>query len=70
MLFKIFNSQEERKKYGGSAFIEIQFCRLPMGTNVKDIVAGKTILCMSILTMSMFFIKNTAEFSTVEFITI
>ena len=39
MLFKIFNSQEERKKYGGSAFIEIQFCRLPMETNIKDIVA-------------------------------
>ena len=29
MLFHIFNSQEDRRAYGGSAFIEIQFCKLP-----------------------------------------
>ena len=43
MLFLVFNSQEERRKYGGSAFIEMQFCRLPDGTVTKDIVAVKSI---------------------------
>ena len=43
MLFFVFDSQEERRKYGGSAFIEIQFCRLPTGTVIKDIVAVKSI---------------------------
>lgn len=38
MLFHIFNSQAERRKCGGSAFIEIQFCRLPKGTSVEKIV--------------------------------
>lgn len=28
MLFHVFNYQEERRAYGGSAFIEIQFCKL------------------------------------------
>lgn len=39
MLFHIFNSQEERRNFGGSAFIEVQFCRLPVGTKLKKIVA-------------------------------
>ena len=39
MLFLVFNSQEDRKKYSGSAFIELQFCRLPAETVTKDIVA-------------------------------
>lgn len=39
MLFHTFRSQEERRAYGGSAFIEIQFCRLPAGTALKKIVA-------------------------------
>lgn len=39
MLFNIFNSQSERKKFGGSAFIEFQFCRLPSGTAISEIVA-------------------------------
>ena len=39
MLFHIFNSQETRKKYGGSAFIEMQFCKLPAGTTITNIVA-------------------------------
>lgn len=38
-MFHIFNSQEERRKYGGSAFIEIQFCRLPHGTALSELVA-------------------------------
>ena len=43
MLFHIFNSQEERRDYGGSAFIEIQLCRLPVGTKLKKIVAVSSI---------------------------
>ena len=39
MLFHEFASQEERRSFGGSAFIEIQFCMLPKNTNVKKIVA-------------------------------
>ncbi len=39
MLFLTFHSQEERREYGGSAFIEMQFCKLPAGTGIKDIVA-------------------------------
>ena len=37
-MFHIFNSQEERREYGGSAFIEIQFCRLPRDTSLSEIV--------------------------------
>ena len=43
MLFLVFDSQEDRREYGGSAFIEMQFCRLPAGTVTKDIVAVKSI---------------------------
>ena len=43
MLFLTFNSNEERRKYGGSAFIEMQFCKLPVGTNIKKIVSVKSI---------------------------
>ena len=43
MLFLVFNSQEERMEYGGSAFIEMQFCKLPVGTKMKDIVAVRSI---------------------------
>lgn len=43
MLFLVFNSQEKRMEYGGSAFVEMQFCRLPAGTKTKDIVAVKSI---------------------------
>lgn len=39
MLFHIFKSQEERQTFGGSAFIEIQFCKLPVGTPTKKLVA-------------------------------
>lgn len=43
MLFHIFNSQDERRDYGGSAFIEIQYCRLPVGTAPRKIVAVNSI---------------------------
>lgn len=39
MLFYTFESQQQRRKLGGSAFIEMQFCRLPLGTATEDIVA-------------------------------
>ena len=43
MLFHSFNSQEERRQFGGSAFIEMQFCKLTVGTKIKDIVATGSI---------------------------
>lgn len=43
MLFHVFNTQEERRSYGGSAFIEIQFCKLPAKTKTKRLVAVKSI---------------------------
>lgn len=43
MLFHTFNSQDERRDYGGSAFIEIQFCKIPYGTKSKKIVAVNSI---------------------------
>lgn len=39
MLFHTFESQEERSKYGGSAFIEIQYCNMPPQTAIKELVA-------------------------------
>lgn len=39
MLFHKFDSQEERRDYGGSAFLEMQFCRLPAGTGIGTLVA-------------------------------
>ena len=39
MLFHSFNSQEERREVGGSDFIELQYCRLPYCTEVKDIIS-------------------------------
>lgn len=38
MLFHIFNSQDQRRKCGGSAFIEMQFCRLAKDASVEKIV--------------------------------
>ena len=43
MLFHIFDSQEERRNFGGSGFIEIQFCKLPSGTTTKKLVAVNSI---------------------------
>lgn len=39
MLFHSFPSQKERREYNGSAFVEMQFCKLPVGTREKEIVA-------------------------------
>lgn len=38
MLFHTFSSQEERRRIGGSCFVELQFCRMPPGTPVKRLV--------------------------------
>ena len=43
MLFHVFNSQEERRAYGGSAFIEIQFCKLSTKRKVTERVALSSI---------------------------
>lgn len=43
LLFHIFNSQEERRKYGGSAFIEIQFCKLQTKATIEKLVAIESI---------------------------
>lgn len=39
MLFYVFDSQEKRRKFGGSCFIEIQYCCLPSSTKLKEIVS-------------------------------
>lgn len=39
MLFHTFSSQDERRKFNGSDFCEIQFCRLPKRTKLEIIVA-------------------------------
>ena len=39
MLFHTFHSQTERKAFGSSDFIEIQYYRLPEETSLRDIVS-------------------------------
>ena len=39
LLFHTFHSQADRRAFGGSDFIEIQYCRLPEGTSLQDIVS-------------------------------
>ena len=43
MIFHSFSSQDERRAFGGSAFIELQFCKLPLGTRLKKIVSVRAI---------------------------
>lgn len=43
MLFHTFGSQEERRAFGGSDFIELQYCRLERGTELRTIVSVDTI---------------------------
>lgn len=38
-MFYSFSSQEERRKFGGSYFIELQYCRLKPGTEIKKIIS-------------------------------
>ena len=37
-MFIKFTNNEERRKYGGSAFVEFQFCKLRETTRIKKIV--------------------------------
>ena len=39
LLFHSFHSQAERREFGGSDFIEIQYCRLPEGTSIREILS-------------------------------
>ena len=39
MLFHIFNSQKERREFGGSDFIEMQYCKLEQGSEIEKIVS-------------------------------
>ncbi len=43
MLFYSFTSQEERNKFGGSYFIELQYCKLAQGTEIEKIVSVSSI---------------------------
>lgn len=40
MLFYTFSTQEERRNFGGSDFIELQYCRLKWGTSLRGITSA------------------------------
>lgn len=42
-MFYSFASQTERRKFGGSDFLEIQFCKIPLKTKLKKVVAVHSI---------------------------
>jgi len=42
-MFHVFNNQNERREYGGSAFIELQYCKMKTGTPEKTIVSVDSI---------------------------
>lgn len=42
-MFHTFSSQEERRNYGGSDFLEIQFCKMPQKTKLEIITAVDSI---------------------------
>ena len=44
MLFHSFNNQDERRTFGGSDFLEMQFCKLKKGTSIKSIVSTRNII--------------------------
>lgn len=43
-MFYTFDSQEERRNFGGSAFVEMQFCKLPFETETRKIVCVDSII--------------------------
>lgn len=43
MLFQTFLSQEERRGFGGSYFMEMQYCSLPRGTGIEKIVSVEAV---------------------------
>ena len=52
MIFHSFKNQNERRTFGGSAFIEIQYCTQKSGTELKKI------FILMILTLSLLIIKR------------
>jgi len=42
-MFHIFENNQDRRQFGGSAFIEIQYCRLSSNTKLKKIVSVNSI---------------------------
>lgn len=42
-MFHSFKSKNERRNYGGSAFIELQYCKLKTETNLNKILAINSI---------------------------
>ncbi len=43
MMFHKFYSQDEIRNFGGSLFIEIQYCKLQASTRLRDIVSTNSI---------------------------
>ncbi len=44
-MFYKFTSQEERRKYGGSDFIELQYCKLSKDSKITSIISIESINC-------------------------
>lgn len=42
-LFRSFRTREERLASGGTAYVEFQFCRLPVGTPARELVSVENI---------------------------
>lgn len=42
-MFHIFKTNEDRRQFGGSGFIEIQYCRLSSNTKLRKIVSVNNI---------------------------
>ena len=38
-MFLSFDSQEKRREYGGSSYVELQFCKMPLNSKIESIVA-------------------------------
>lgn len=43
MLFYTFSSQEERREFGGSYFIEMQYCKFAEGTEIQKLISVDSI---------------------------
>lgn len=43
MLFRVFESQEERRKFGSSAFIELQYCKALVAEVIHFAKTGKCV---------------------------
>ncbi len=53
-MFLKFNSTEARRAYGGSAFLELQYCSLPAGTPEKKIVSCGSIRFWDVSSLYIF----------------